>query len=99
MVFRTGAGDETTFWSCTDWAPERGYVRYARVTPASRFGYVEVHCHPAGADACEVAVGYTYTALSESGERTLAALTDTAFAAMIEEWRALILARIIALRR
>src|SRR5262245_3542321 len=90
MVFRTGADEELTLWSGTDWEPWNGRVRYARVTPASRFGFVEVVCRGEGSESCTVTVSYTYTALSAAGEDVLAKLTDTAFAAMIEEWRALI---------
>jgi hypothetical protein len=92
MVFRTGAGEDLTLWSCTDWEPWRGRVRYARVTPASRFGFVEVECRGESAESCAVRVRYTYTALSVTGEEILEKLTDAAFAAMIEEWRALVLA-------
>ena len=87
MVFRTGQDDELTLWSCIEWNPAAHRVRYARVTPASRFGFVDVACAPAGAARTAATVAYTFTALSPAGEAMLDALSEPAFAAMIEGWR------------
>jgi hypothetical protein len=87
MVFRTHHDGETTLWGCVAWRPEAHHVRYARVTPASRFGFVDVACRPLSPDMTEVTVGYDYTALSEAGDASLAGLDEAAFAAMIEGWR------------
>lgn len=90
MVFRTRHGDEETLWACVDFDPTAHRVRYARVTPASRFGFVEVICREAGAGRTEASVAYTFTALTPDGQSYLSDLTEAAFARMIEEWRALI---------
>lgn len=87
MVFRTGAGEDLTLWSCLDWEPAAHRVRYARVTPASRFGFVEVACREISPGRTEATVSYTFTALSPAGEAILDGLTEAAFAAMIEDWR------------
>jgi hypothetical protein len=87
MIFRTGAGDELTLWACVDWRPEVHRVRYARVTPASRFGLVEVGCSGLADGRTEAVVTYAFTALSEQGRAHLAEVTETAFAAMIDGWR------------
>jgi hypothetical protein len=87
MIFRTGRGDEVTLWSCVDWNPSAHRVRYVRVTPASRFGLVEIVCRELPKRRTEASVAYSFTALSASGQRYLAGLTDQAFAAMIEAWR------------
>lgn len=96
MVFRTGAGADETLWSCIEWAPKAYRVRYARVTPASRFTHVSVECASAGPDATRVLVRYEMTALSQAGRAALEALTEAAFALMIEGWRTLILAHLAA---
>ena len=87
MIFRTGHGEESTLWGCVAWSPAAHRVRYARVTPASRFGFVEVACRALAEDRTEATVGYAFTALSPGGRSYLANLTEEAFASMIEEWR------------
>ncbi|HCG04224.1 MAG TPA: hypothetical protein DEV75_03820 [Desulfovibrio sp.] len=90
MVFRTGSGAEETLWLCSLWNPEARRVAYARVTPASRMGLVEVACRAVSDAETEAVVRYTFTALSEAGREYLAAFTELAYRAMIEEWRGLI---------
>jgi hypothetical protein len=87
MVFRTGEGDEVTLWSCIGWNPSAHHIRYVRVTPASRFGFVEVACRELPEGRTEASVAYSFTALSPNGRLYLAELTERAFAAMIDEWR------------
>lgn len=93
MVFTTGADAEETFWSCIEWAPEVHRVRYARVTPASRFAHVAVRCEPHDSGSTQVHVRYEMTALMPSGEALLAQTTPEAFRASIEGWKTLIEAR------
>jgi hypothetical protein len=87
MVFRTFHDDETTLWGCVVWRPEIHHVRYARVTPASRFAFVDIRCRALGPERTEVEVGYDQTALAAAGEATLAALDPATFAATIDGWR------------
>lgn len=87
-VFTTdAAGEATTLWSIADYDAKRHYVRYARVTPGSRFGWVEVRCSAAATDNTKVHVAYRFTALSEAGNAYLEAMTEEAFAAYIESWQ------------
>ena len=95
MVFTTAADGVTTLWACTDWSPDAHRVRYVRVTPGNRFGFVEVHCTAEG-QSTRVEVGYQFTALSPEGEAYLAELTPSAFTDMIEEWKRLIIEKIAA---
>lgn len=88
MVFRTGQGIGETLWACADWQPDDHFVRYVRVTPASRFGFVEVKARARSDAATEVSVTYRYVALTEAGEAELAAFTEDAFRAMIDGWQA-----------
>lgn len=90
MVFRTGSGAEDTLWMCTRWDPEAQQVAYARVTPASRMGLVEVACRAVSAGETEAVVRYTLTALGDAGRDYLAAFTEPEYRAMIEEWQMLI---------
>ncbi|TIO74924.1 MAG: SRPBCC family protein [Mesorhizobium sp.] len=87
MVFRTSHGDETTLWACTDWDPQAHKVRYARVTPESRFGFVEVTCRQVDTGGTQASIAYTLTALNEAGRSYLFELTEDAFERMIEAWK------------
>ena len=87
MVFRTFHDGETSLWGCVLFRPDEHRVRYARVTPGSRFGFVDIACRSLAAERTEVAVGYDYTALTAEGEAFLARLDEAAFAAMIDGWR------------
>ena len=87
MVFRTRHGEEETLWACVDWEPATHRVRYARVRPASRFGFVEVTCREAGHGNTEASVAYTFTALTPDGQSYLSNLTEAAFAGMIDGWQ------------
>lgn len=87
MIFRTTHGGEETLWSCIAWAPGAHRVRYARVTPGSRFGFVEVACREAPLRRTEASVRYTFTALGPPGEAYLANLTAEAYKTMITGWR------------
>lgn len=94
MVFRTFHDDETTLWGCVLYRPQEHRVRYARVTPTSRFGFVDIVCRALAADRTEVEVGYAHTALTAEGERFIAELSEARFAAMIEGWRSEIAAAV-----
>lgn len=89
MIFRTGRGEEATIWTCLDWHPDRHHVRYLRVTPALRIAFVEVTCRAEG-DNTKAIVSYSYVPLTAKGQETVAAMTQQAFAANIDEWSALI---------
>jgi hypothetical protein len=62
-------------------------IRYVRVTPDSRFGFVEVACRPTADGGTEASIAYTFTALSTAGRSYLSELTEDAFAQMIEGWK------------
>jgi len=93
MVFVTGAGDETTFWTLVDFDRDRHRSRYLRCTPASRIAEVEIACSALDADRTEVEVGYTLTALNQRGEEALGDFEGERFAAMIDGWAHEIAAR------
>ncbi len=87
MVFATGHNDETTYWSLVKLDPDAYVARYARVTPASRFGFVEVSCESTGNGHTRATVTYTYTALTASGNRFIGELTAESYGQMIDSWR------------
>lgn len=87
MVFMTGHDREETFWSLVRFDPVRCVARYARVTPASRFGFVEVACEDSGGMMTRATVTYTYTALTDAGNAFIDAFTAEQFREMIEAWQ------------
>lgn len=90
MVFRTHHGAEETLWSCIDYAPEAHRIRYARVSPETRFVTISITCEAETASSTRVNVTYAMTALSEAGESLLAATTPEAFRGNIDHWQALL---------
>ncbi len=96
MVFRTRHNDEETLWSCILWQPLSHRVSYARVTPGSRFGRVDVACRQSAPHTTQAVVSYTFTALSPGGARWLDGLSEAAYTEMIEEWRVQIEAHLSA---
>lgn len=93
MVFTTGDGDERTIWTLVDFDRAAHRSRYARCTPASRTGLVEVRCAALDAARTEVSVSYALTALNAAGEQALEAFEGARFAAMIDGWASAIAAR------
>lgn len=91
MVFTTGHGGETTYWTLVDFDNVAHMARYARVTPGSRSVIVAVKCEAAGALETRVIVRYSLTALSEAGNAAIAAFVE-GYQEMIEDWRKKILA-------
>jgi hypothetical protein len=89
-VFVTSHGDETTIWVVVDFDLNRHRARYARVTPASRAGTVEVQVQANGRGGSTVTVSYELTGLSESGNENLAGFDSRAYSEMMKEWEELI---------
>lgn len=98
MVFTTGSADELTVWVMTEFTREPYRARYARVTPASRWGFVDVECTPQGTEATQVSVTYSMHALNAAGSVVLEDFAPEPFAAMINSWKASIDQRLDALR-
>jgi hypothetical protein len=86
--------DGRTLWVVTHVDRARLEVSYARVTPASRIGLVDVRVTAASGQECVVEVAYTFTAVSEAGNAYLDSFTDEHFRGYIESWRELILAHL-----
>ncbi|WP_448950646.1 hypothetical protein [Labrys neptuniae] len=87
MLFRTNHGDEETLWACVTWDPSAHHIRYLRVTPGSRMGFVDVTCREDAAGHTRATVAYVLTALADKGRSRLADLTEAAFTEMIDGWQ------------
>lgn len=89
-VFTTGTGDEATIWVITDFDTEKYLARYARITPSSRAGTVEVSLSANNAGGSTVRVSYDLTALNESGNEKLADFHEHSYSEMLREWKSLL---------
>ena len=85
-VFVTTHKQDVTIWLVVDYDPDSLHARYARVTPTSRAGTVEVFARSDGEGGAEVDVTYELTALSETGNQTLADFDGPGFSRMMTEW-------------
>ena len=85
-VFLTGHRDEQTVWLVVDYDPEVLRARYARITPGSRAGTVEVQARPDEHGATVVTVRYVLTALAPQGNDSLESFDEAAFSAMLTDW-------------
>jgi hypothetical protein len=62
------------------------HVRYARVTPTSRFGFVEMSCEVQGQNS-RATVTYTFTPLTEAGNAYLESFSKDDYQQMIDSWQ------------
>ena len=87
LVFETGEGANATIWVVLESDRKSGRLKYARITPGSRAGTVEV-CLTSSGRETQVSVAYDLTALSaDAGD--LEQYSPARFRAMMEEWRTL----------
>ena len=89
-VFVTQAGGDKACWIVVDYDAEALHARYARIAPDTRAGTVEVFVRSDGAGGTEVEVTYELTALTDEGDRQLAAFDSGAYSGMLAEWEQMI---------
>ncbi|RMH15956.1 MAG: SRPBCC family protein [Acidobacteria bacterium] len=89
-VFVTPEGPHTTIWVVVDYDPQAFRARYSRTTPGIKAGTVGVEVRADGEGGSEVRVTYALTALSEDGNRELAAFDAARYSQMMKEWQQLI---------
>lgn len=89
-VFLTqAAGEPATIWTVSAYEPGRR-VAYARITPESRAGIVEVRCRRTPGGRTSARVTYTFTALSPRGNEYLRGFTEEEFRRYVGGWEAAI---------
>ena len=92
-VFVTTNHGHTTYWLVSDYDADAKHARYVRVTPEADTGTVDVSIVPNGSGRSVVHVAYQLTGLSSAGNKKLQdAFSEADYAAMMEEWRALLVA-------
>ena len=92
-VFLTTSHDHaaaTAIWIVKQYDPVQYTVQFYKVEPEEKVGRVKVRCEPLGVGSTRVIVTYTYTGLSETGNRFIDGFTEAAYQAFIAEWRTLL---------
>ena len=92
-VFLTDHGRERTIWTVIEAHRDEGHLVYSRVSPGRRAGTVRVTVQPRD-HGSEIAVTYDLTVLGPEGQQAVRMMDKCGFAAMLEEWRRLIMASI-----
>ena len=70
-IFTTAHGGEDTLWMVLRFSPSEGVAEYARVTPGSRGGTVQVALEPVDAATTQATITYDLTSTSEAGDEKL----------------------------
>jgi hypothetical protein len=92
-VFLTESHDHAAgeaVWIVKDYDPEAYRVQYYKIEPKEKVGIVTVICTPLDDSSTRVDVTYTYTGLSERGNRFIADFTKEDYEDFIKEWKNLL---------
>ena len=91
-VFVTTNHGSAAYWLVCDYNTDAGHAQYARVTPGMNTGTVDVSISPGESGGTTVSVRYQLTGLSTAGNADLEeSFSEASYAAMMEEWRSMIL--------
>jgi hypothetical protein len=86
-VFRTGSGDEQAVWTIVEADGQSHRAEYVRVAPHSHCARIVVNIEPLEAQRSKVVVSYTITAFAENSSDLLAAFSEEAYAAKMNDWQ------------
>ncbi len=85
-VFLTSDSESNSFWVVTQWDPERLHLEMLKVTPGATVGRIDISLFDNEENGTDARVSYTYTALSEEGERFVESYTEAFFAEFMHYW-------------
>ena len=92
-VFLTRTHDHAAkdaIWIVKRYRPEKYFVQFYKIEPEEKIGLVTVECVPLGPESTRVKAGYTYTGLSEEGNRFVEGFTAADYEEYMREWRQLL---------
>ena len=89
-VWVTDVEAVATIWVVVDYDPESLHARYARISPDSSAGTVEVFARSDRRGGTDVDVSFELTALNDAGNRKLADFDAEFFSQMMFDWEQLI---------
>lgn len=90
-VFVTRNHGPTSYWLVCDFDRDAGHARYARVTPESDSGTVDVQVTPNNDGGSTINVTYQLTGLTPAGNDRLAtSYSAPRYATMLQNWQGMI---------
>jgi hypothetical protein len=88
-VFSTpGHGEADTVWVITAHDPDHLRVTFARFTPENRVCTLDIRVEEAGGEKSLVHIAYTYTGISEAGNRFVDGFSEEQFMGAVRFWEA-----------
>jgi hypothetical protein len=85
-IFVTPGLPQDSVWIMTDVDPEALHIAILKVIPGVVVGSIEIQLRADGEDATEADISYTYTSITEYGDRMLEEFTEEHFRAFMETW-------------
>ena len=81
-------GEKDTIWMITKRDDQNYETEFARITPQSRIGCLTVRIEDGGNHTSRMHIAYTFTALTEKGNRFIENFTEENFAKDMKFWEA-----------
>lgn len=92
-IFVTQTHDHSAadaIWIVKKYDAQNYFVQYYKIEPTEKVGLITVQCENVSNEKTRISVAYSYTALSNSGEKFVSRFTETEYASFINEWKFLI---------
>ena len=87
QVFRTREESGEAVWVIAALEDDEHQVEYYRVEPARYVAHITVRCRETAAGRTRVTTSYSFTGLSEAGNRIIAAMTPAEYEAKMARWQ------------
>ncbi|WP_297091519.1 hypothetical protein [uncultured Draconibacterium sp.] len=85
-IFITPDGDTDIVWMVNDYNPEAGHVEMMYHVPGVLITKLEIQATAVNPSCTQVKLTYSKTALSEKGDKALAAFTQKEYTVMMDSW-------------
>lgn len=92
-IFVTQTHDHSAadaIWIVKKYDSQNHFVQYYKIEPGEKVGLITVQCKKIGESQTKINVSYSYSALSESGEKFVSGFTEADYVSFINEWKYLI---------
>ena len=88
MFLTTGHdhADEQAIWIISNYKPSSYCIDYLRIEPGEKIGKIEIVCENAGDGKSFAQITYTYTSLSDDGNKFLESFTEEFYVDYISRW-------------
>ncbi|MGD8780955.1 MAG: hypothetical protein PVH88_18560 [Ignavibacteria bacterium] len=88
MIFRSKHIDEyPTYWVIADYKPEEHFIRYINFTYDYRVVMLKIKCNKIPNGKTEAVINYTFTGLSEKGNKYVESITESHYKEYISSWQ------------